>query len=536
MADKLKEIPGKILEWWKKFTNKQRTILVAIVAAVIFTFVIVFYVFTRPQYTHLNTFENNAEAAEVIDILNEAGITHRESADLRTIEVLSGQLAQANYAMASAGYQPDNLELGDYVNSSMSTTSWENQKQFEAYKADTIAAMFKSLAFVKNAKVSVKLVEDTGTLWSQQQQEESWAYIQLDLSGECDSSTATALARSAATFLGNSTTSNITIMDYNGNLLFAGGDDYSGTGQANSMQELREQLENVMDNQTRRVLYGTNQFSSIDVKSHLTIDYAAYENQDRQYYANDGMTQGLIGHEELYESSSTNGVAGVPGTDSNGGDLTDYENPDYNSSESTETETLRDYLPNIKDSKISIPPGVVDYASSSMAITMISYRDYYEESVRAQGLLDGGVTWEQFKEEHRQDVRQEVDDELYEIAAAASGISRENIRIIAYESPMFHDKEGMSVSSTDILSIVMIVLILLLLGFVVLRSMGIRRRTEAEEELPIEDMLQSTAQNVMEDIDVEAKSETRKLIEKFVDENPEAAANLLRNWLNEDWG
>ena len=28
----------------------------------------------------------------------------------------------------------------------------------------------------------------------------------------------------------------------------------------------------------------------------------------------------------------------------------------------------------------------------------------------------------------------------------------------------------------------------------------------------------------------------RKLIEKFVDENPEAAANLLRNWLNEDWG
>ena len=32
------------------------------------------------------------------------------------------------------------------------------------------------------------------------------------------------------------------------------------------------------------------------------------------------------------------------------------------------------------------------------------------------------------------------------------------------------------------------------------------------------------------------KISTRKMIEKFVDENPEAAANLLRNWLNEDWG
>jgi len=28
---------------------------------------------------------------------------------------------------------------------------------------------------------------------------------------------------------------------------------------------------------------------------------------------------------------------------------------------------------------------------------------------------------------------------------------------------------------------------------------------------------------------------SEKLVEKFVDENPEAAANLLRNWLNEDW-
>ena len=39
----------------------------------------------------------------------------------------------------------------------------------------------------------------------------------------------------------------------------------------------------------------------------------------------------------------------------------------------------------------------------------------------------------------------------------------------------------------------------------------------------------------LEDIDVESKSETRKMIEKFVDENPESAAALLRNWLNEDW-
>ena len=40
----------------------------------------------------------------------------------------------------------------------------------------------------------------------------------------------------------------------------------------------------------------------------------------------------------------------------------------------------------------------------------------------------------------------------------------------------------------------------------------------------------------LEDIGFSEKSEARLLIEKFVDENPEAVALLLRNWLNEDWG
>ena len=62
------------------------------------------------------------------------------------------------------------------------------------------------------------------------------------------------------------------------------------------------------------------------------------------------------------------------------------------------------------------------------------------------------------------------------------------------------------------------------------------KEVQKEEELSVESLLQSTPDETVEDIELESKSETRKMIEKFVDENPEAAANLLRNWLNEDWG
>ncbi|MDE6128931.1 MAG: flagellar M-ring protein FliF, partial [Lachnospiraceae bacterium] len=154
---------------------------------------------------------------------------------------------------------------------------------------------------------------------------------------------------------------------------------------------------------------------------------------------------------------------------------------------------------------------------------------------RNRGLLDG-ISWDEYKATHSEDTKLEVDEDFYNIVSNATGIPAESITILAYERPQFIDREGLAVSATDILSIVLIIIILALLAFVVIRSMAGRKEAEQEEELSVENLLQSTPEQSLEDIEVESKSETRKMIEKFVDENPEAVANLLRNWLNEDWG
>ena len=85
---------------------------------------------------------------------------------------------------------------------------------------------------------------------------------------------------------------------------------------------------------------------------------------------------------------------------------------------------------------------------------------------------------------------------------------------------------------------VLIVLILALLGFVVFRSMRADKATEEPvEELSVEQLLATTQeQSEVPDFELDKKSEVAEMIEKFVDENPEAVANLLRNWLTEDWG
>lgn len=533
MADKLKELWAKVLEWWNKFTTRQKTIIIAIAAVVIFSFVIIIYVISKPQYIKLGTYASTAESAEVVDILDDAGIQHRESSDALTIEVVSEQLYQANLALGSAGIVSDRLKYSDFVNESMSTTSTDKERQWQLYLQAELEQTLKAQNSVKNATVVLDIPSQNGTLAAQQ--EEAYAFITLELDGTLTASQAAGLARCAATSLGNSTTANITIMDTDANLLFAGGDDYSAAGIASSLQELKNQAESMVANQLKRVLLGTNQYSNVTVASHLDVDFSEYQESVKEYYANDGRTEGMLAHQDLFESSSVNEGGGIPGTDSNDGEnLTTYTNPDYGSSESSQTESGSDYLPNEKATSKITPAGGINYENSSMAIAMISYREYHEDILEEQGVLDG-IGWEAFKEAHKDDVKLEVDAEYYSMAANATGISEDKITIIAYESPLFYDKEGMNISGTDVLSIVMIVLILGLLAFVVLRSMRSRKEPAEEEELSVESMLQSTPESVLEDIDVETKSETRMMIEKFVDENPEAAANLLRNWLNEDW-
>ena len=79
---------------------------------------------------------------------------------------------------------------------------------------------------------------------------------------------------------------------------------------------------------------------------------------------------------------------------------------------------------------------------------------------------------------------------------------------------------------------------IVLLAFVVFRSARPITVKETEPELSVEEMLAATKEKQgqsVDDIDLQEKSEVRIAIEKFVDENPEAVALLLRNWLDDGW-
>ncbi|MCM1261633.1 MAG: flagellar M-ring protein FliF [Butyrivibrio sp.] len=533
IIEKLKELGNKILGWWNRFTSKQKTLIVVVLSAAVLAIVIIVSVLTKPEYVLLKQCEDAAQAASVRDLLDEEGLKYEASDDGLTFRILKSQQTDAIWLLSSNSITTSGFGIDDVESGGFSSTESDRQRRYIVYMEEhLIKDILEPLDIVDSATVMLDVPENTGTLIDSQ--EEASATVSLKLNSEINSETAAGIARAVAAGLGNKTTDNIVILDNKGKLLFSGAAETSIAGVATGQLSVKAEAENLVTGKVKQALMGTNEFDNIEVATNLVLVFDNTTEVYHEYTPAEGQDQGVLANEELYESVNESGIGGVPGTDSNDDDTT-YELRDNNTSTASVTESSRQFLPNERITTTESATGNINYSRSSISVSAINYNVINEEDVRAQGLLDG-VTWEEYKLNNRSRTKMEVDEDLLNIVAQASGISASNIALVAYTENVFFDDEGSGIKATDVLQIVLIIVILGLLAFVVLRSMRGEKHEDEEEELSVENLLQSTPDTQLVDIAMEEETETAKLINKFVDENPEAVANLLRNWLNEDWG
>ncbi len=531
MAERIRGLLNKVLEWWNKFSTKQKTFIISAGAGIILAFAILITVLTKPQYVVLANCETTKEASEIVDLLEGEGLDYKVSDDGLQIKVNKNDQSDASLLLGANDIQSALYTIDNVTGGGFSATEADKQKRYELYLETRLANdVIAKFTAVKSAVVDLYIPEQNGTLISSE--EESALWILLELEGDFSTENAAGLAKAAAVSVGNKTTKNVVIMDFDGNTLFSGDDSYSAAGLASSQMGVKSQWETKIKNDVRQVLLGTNEFDKVEVAVNLDMDFSSTKVTDHEYYVPDGNTQGYLASNRTYTSDSTNGSGEVPGTDSNGD--VEYEYRDNNESTASVTEEENDYLPSERITDKETQPGGINYDTSTISLSATNMNLIREEDVRAQGLLDG-VTWEEYKLANEGQTQATVPDELYDVVSKATGFPVANIAIVAYTENVFFDAEGLNISASDIVQIVLIIVILALLAFVVIRSMRSERETEQPEELSVEDLLQSQPEVELEDIAAEQMSETRKLIEKFVDENPEAVANLLRNWLNEEW-
>lgn len=105
LLSSLSKLPMKALEWWNKFSTKQKTVIVCVAAGVVLLFSVLTVFLTRDQYKVLITAETTKEAAKVKELLDENSLTYKVSADGKQVSILTTQESDANLVLGAKTFQ-----------------------------------------------------------------------------------------------------------------------------------------------------------------------------------------------------------------------------------------------------------------------------------------------------------------------------------------------------------------------------------------------------------------------------------------------
>lgn len=542
MMDQLIAIKDKILAFWNKYTSKQKTIIVCVVLAIFFALVLLGYFLTRPVYTELVTLKGDT-AAEFDEALSDAGINYKKESNNSGSTVFSVEQSVYSDAVLLMGQNKiasdEGMSWDDALESNMTDSSEQRQTKTTLALQSSIRQGLKNFDGIEDATVYVNRPRDDGTIYSEKKETSVSVSLKLAGNSEMTAETASALAQYLANAVGSTTTDNVIITDTAGNLLYGGKEDNTLGGSITSRTEYEEKLRNTFIKNVTDMLIKAG-YDDVQIGgANIRFNMDKVTELIKTYTANEGQDQGLYSHSYNYKSNGTSGSGGPPGTDSNG-DVTDNM---IQSSGVTSTETTLDkydYLPNETVQNIEHEVGAVLPEESSIAVVLTQNNVVKEETLESEGLLDD-LSFEEYVAQNSAVTDLETPDELIQLVSAATGIATNNITIQIKQRPVYEAAEESSFgeNAANYLMILLTVLIAGLLIFVIIKGTSPVEVTELEPELSVEDLLATTQEgegDALEEIEMGDKSETRLMIEKFVDENPEAVALLLRNWINEDWG
>ncbi|MBE6021728.1 MAG: flagellar M-ring protein FliF [Cellulosilyticum sp.] len=528
MQETIQQMSNQVTEKWNNLTKKQKILIGVGVATLIIAMVAV-SLMARPKYKVL--FSEPVEdkfMQQVTEVLTEKKIKYRIIDDSTNIEVEENAYQEAKMYTASLGITETGISLEQLLNNDMSTTQSEMDLKSKEYLRESLQKALKTMDGVEDARVELVIPEQKNAYL--QSQVESNASVFLTLSKPLTSVQCETIATYVASSVQNLKKENVVVIDSTGKTLYTGQEDQNTT--VGKQQELKLAAEAEMKQKVENLL--TSMYDDVRISPNLVLDFDQYQEKKEEYATQgDDESRGVVQHETESKSSSTNANAGdVPGTDTNGGDTPTYQTIDGSASESKENSKEITYAPDKKESNYIKNSGDIDFEQSSISVNLFRNKIYKEEMVTPTLT---GMTWEEFKEANRLQTALTVEENLISLVKSATGL--ENVVVNAYENPIFLDQEVYAIDYKDYIVFILLGAALLIILFIMLKFRKQEEVVEVEPELEVEEMLKAAKEQVeLEEIELKENLETKRQIDKFVDEKPEAVANLLRNWLaDEDW-
>lgn len=519
---------------WASLDKQQKTKISIATVLILVTFIFAMYMLLKPKMVKLVAHEDVVTISNYKLALEAENIATKDADDGTSLLVNEKDKVRANVILATQSGingNTDKFVFEDALNlMGMGTTENVKKETLIRAKQGEIEGDLEAFNSVQSASVQLAMPEDDQFFL--EDTDPVTAAVKLSLTDPIDIHQAQAIASYVASSVVGLDIENVRVIDSNMNELYSGDMESGVNRQFDIEAQKKAEIEESVVEQLKPL------YSDIKVTSTIKFDWNNSVIDSTTYEAPNPETPtvGIINKEQSTQENVQGGTSGAaPGTPTNGG-TTIYGNTNEGESASGKS-SAKDYSINETRTTTEKTGGTIDYNNSSLSVMVYNYVFYNQSTMEASGEL-GTLTWDQFKQQTLP-TAMEVAPEIVTSVVTGTGIS--NVSVTGQQVPIFIDKVETPPQVKEIVMFVVLGILILLLALLIIRNTQTEEVEEVEPELSVEDLLVSTKveeiQEVQEAEAIKIKQENtiKTQIDKFVTERPDAAAQLLRNWLNEDW-
>jgi len=541
MPEGLSNMIEFISKVWMKLNPVQRAKIMLTGVSSILLFAVIIFVVTRPQMERLQNEAMTPERiAEIETILTGSGIEYKVSNGY--IDVKRDQLGSARLALEGADIGGDFDYKDMFATSSLGKTELEQHEMRRKAKQTELEEMLKGLRVISGAEVELSLPKKDVFYINEQNQ--SSASVTLSTVGSLSKKQIEGIVDLVQKAVDGLEKENISIIDNSANILYSGRSDEEGMD-LSEQQKVQLDTEKMYEKKVQDLL--KQRFDDINVVVSLEMDFDKVVEQKIEYTSPiDGSKKGLITKENLSSQSSENRESGgEPGLGSNDGTSLNQASGAVSKDE-TENKNI-DYAINSSHSEIKKATGTVNKGNSSLAVTAYKYVRYRQETMENSGELEGS-TWEEFKIQKMSETLEKIniDSDVLEGIKSATGIQK--LTISAYMKPTFINTLNTKKPMDNFIFIGIMFVLVALFVYALIKKSEPEEIISVDSSLALKDLVSGSGsrprsssnatsaadEEPLDNIEVK-DSRVKKQVEKFADEKPEAVAQLLKNWLSDEW-
>ncbi len=524
MPDFIKKYLDQLKEFWGSLEKSQKTRLYITSAIVVVAITISIFLLTRPQRVVLFTNSDQKQVGEMITILNENGIWNTADNNGTSIVIDKKDNNNAQIILAQAGYPREGFTFEDAISSiGFTTTQQDKEHIWEHQKKSDLKAKLEMLDNIDEAAVTLAQPESSIFQNANSDAPRPTAYVMVRPNKQLTTAQVEGIVMLVSRSVENLDPNDVTVVDNNSNILnLTSGDD--SISAANSQEELRKKRENELEQKVLDYFSGGqfDNFDTLRVVANVTLDFDKEKSQIKTITNPDGMEGGAVISSNKSEEIVKNGTeGGEPGVGTNPGETnaTSYQTGSDSGSDYSNVQEEVNYGYDEKISELEKATGKLIASESGLAISL-----WYGNKVTDDSRLG--------------------EDFITEIKSAASTATGIPVKNISVNKLKLAPQEVIEETTTERLQQLIndyglfALMLLLIVGMLIV---GLpRKRNRSQDPVAVSaaggpKFVIPEHDEPLPEIEMEERSEIKKQIDKFVKQKPDSVAQLLRNWLSDDW-